>query len=284
MTKSASSKRSTVTTSELITRAFAEDMPGSDITTGSLNVKEKIGYAFLVAKSDLRLSGSELFEKSILHLAPGANIKWFFKDGDRVFKTQKIASLYGNLVPILTAERVALNFLGSLSGIATLTDRYVSARRKSHLKILDTRKTMPLYREWIRKAVLDGGGTNHRLNLSDAILIKENHIRIAGSVTAAISQIRAHHQGPIEVEVTNISETREAVAAGAEKILLDNMSNSELAQALDLVPDGIFTEASGNMTPERVAELSELDRLDSISVGSITHSAPAADISLLFDF
>jgi nicotinate-nucleotide pyrophosphorylase (carboxylating) len=274
-----------VTTHELIAQAFAEDLPGPDITTDNLKNKEKIGYAFLVAKSDLQLSGCELFEKSILFKAPEAHIKWFFKDGDRVLKTQKIASIYGNLIPVLTGERVALNFLGFLSGIATQTYSYVSAvEPSSKLTILDTRKTLPLYREWTKKAVRDGGGHNHRMNLSDAVLIKENHIRIAGSITLAVEQLRQHLNKTIAVEVTSLKEIEEALAVGAERLLLDNMSNAEIATALDTIPENVFVEASGNMTRERIAQLSQLEGLDAISVGAITHSAPQADLSLLFDF
>ncbi len=273
-----------MTTTELIEQAFNEDLPDKDLTTDNLLAKEKIGYAFLVAKDDIVLSGQELFEKSILHLAPQSHIKWYFKDGDTVLKTQKIASIYGNLLQVIKAERVALNFLGFLSGIATTTHQFTRARHSQHLQILDTRKTLPLYRTWIKKAVTDGGGTNHRMNLSDRVLIKENHIRIAGSITKAVEQIRRHYNGFMEVEVTNISELHEALQSGAQGILLDNMSFEQIREALEHIPEGVFVEASGNMTKERVAQLSELQRLNAISVGAITHSAPTADLSLLFDF
>lgn len=273
-----------MTPAELVAAAFAEDLPGIDVTTDHLQIKEKIGYAFLVAKADIKLSGTELFEQSIRHLAPTANLKWYFHDGDTVLKTQKICSIYGNLLPVLKAERVALNFLGYLSGIATLTHQFVNASRSERLQILDTRKTTPLYRYWAKKAVRDGGGTNHRIGLSDAVLIKENHIRIAGSITQAVEQIRRQWTQGIEVEVTTLEEVREALACGVERLLFDNMSNETLAQALALVPDNVKTEASGNMSVARVTELSQFARLDFISVGALTHSAPTADISLLFDF
>jgi len=274
-----------VTIHEIIAAAFAEDIPNRDITTDNLKITEKKGYAFLMAKADIKLSGSEIFEKCMHHQAPEAAVKWFFQDGDTILRGQKVASIYGNLLPILKGERVALNFLGFLSGIATSTHLFVSARAaNSKLQILDTRKTMPLYREWIKKAVRDGGGLNHRMNLSDGILIKENHIRFAGSISAAVTQIREKDKSPIEVEVSTLAEVVEAVSLGVSRLLFDNMSDEMIAEALDLVPEEIQTEASGNMTVQRVAKLSQLEGLDFVSVGAITHSAPTADLSLLFDF
>lgn len=270
---------------DLISDAFLEDLPDSDITTDNLTVKEQKGYAFLIAKSDIKLSGQDLFTKSILFTAPESQIKWHFKDGDTVLKNQKICTIHGNLLPVLKGERVALNFLGFLSGIATATHQYVSAcTGNSNLKILDTRKTLPGYRDLIKKAVRDGGGTNHRLNLSDAVMIKENHIRVAGGITAAVEQIRQATKNHITIEVSNLSEVREAVKLDVQRLLLDNMDNSTIKEALSFIPENIETEASGNMNLERVQQLAELEGLDFISVGAITHSAPTADLSLLFDF
>lgn len=269
---------------DLVELAFLEDLPQGDITTDHLETKEKKGHAFLIAKSDLRLSGKDFFNQSILFLSPTADIKWYFSDGDTILKTQKVASIYGNLLEIIKAERVALNFLGYLSGIATATQVHVSACAKnSQLKILDTRKTLSPYRPWIKKAVVDGGGHNHRQNLSDAVLIKENHIRIAGGITAAVQQIRKKVSTFIEVEVTNLDEVKEAVALDVQRLLLDNMTNEMIAEAVQLVPDSIETEASGNMTPARIQQLSAIEGLDFVSVGALTHSAPCADLSLLFE-
>ncbi|MBY0315562.1 MAG: carboxylating nicotinate-nucleotide diphosphorylase [Bdellovibrionales bacterium] len=271
-----------MTPEALIAEAFKEDLPGLDLTTDHLETKNIKGYAFLVAKSDLKLSGSLFFEKSIHHLSPQSQIRWFFKDGDTVLNQQKIASIHGNLLEILKAERVALNFLGHLSGVATLTYRYVSACGNSPLKILDTRKTLPLYREWEKKAVLDGGGVNHRMNLSDSAMIKENHIRVAGSIRAAVEQVRKGTQAHLTIEVTTLDEVRQAVEMNPQRLLLDNMNDDLLRQSLELIPESIETEASGNMTIERVRTLSQIEGLDFVSVGALTHSAPVADVSLLF--
>lgn len=278
-----------MTNHDLIRDAFLEDLPSGDVTTDNLDCKEKKGYAFLIAKSDIKLSGQDLFTQSIHFCAPEALVKWHFKDGDTVLKQQKICTIHGDLLPVLKAERVALNFLGHLSGIATLTHTYVSAcgdNRK--IKILDTRKILPGYRALAKKAVVDGGGVNHRLNLSDGIMIKENHIRVAGSITAAVEQIRAKTKSPMTVEVTNLAEVIEAVSLGAslgvQRLLLDNMNNPTLLEALKLMPEDMEAEASGNMDIERVRQISQFEGLDYISVGALTHSAPTADISLLFEF
>lgn len=273
-----------MTPQDLIARAFREDIPDGDVTTDNLEINEKKGYAFLIAKADIKLSGSELFEKSVLFQEPNAKIKWFFQDGDTILKTQKVASIYGNLVLLLKAERVALNFLGYLSGIATTTHLYASANTSPHMKVLDTRKTLPLYRDWAKKAVRDGGGFNHRMNLSDGVLIKENHIRLAGSISNAVERVRRHSQLPIEVEVTNLAEIRQAVDLGVHRLLLDNMSDSEIVEALEIIPESIQTEVSGNITPARIQKLAQIEGIDYVSVGALTHSAPTADLSLLFDF
>lgn len=273
-----------MTLKELIQAAFLEDLPNGDVTTDNLGIHDKPGFAFLVAKADIKLSGQDVFTAAIHHLDPQCQVRWFFKDGDTVLKNQKMASLHGNLLQIIKAERVALNFLGRLSGIATHTHLFVSRVGPTHLKILDTRKTLPGYRALEKKAVVDGGGYNHRMNLSDAVLIKENHIRLAGGITQAVNAIRSRHSGPMEVEVTTLEEVKEAIALDVQRLLLDNMSVAMTEQALALIPESIDVEASGNMTVERIRELSALKELDYVSVGALTHSAPVADISLLFDF
>jgi nicotinate-nucleotide pyrophosphorylase (carboxylating) len=273
-----------MTVHELIALAIQEDLPSGDITTDNLQLKEKSGHAFLIAKSDLKLSGKEFFTETMLTISATADLKWYFNDGDTVFKTQKVASIYGNLLEVIKAERVALNFLGFFSGIATLTNQFVSARApNSKLQILDTRKTLSPYRPWIKQAVVDGGGMNHRQNLSDAVLIKENHIRIAGGITQAVQQIRKHTKGFVEVEVTSLAEIQEAVQLDVQRLLLDNMSDEMIQQAVAIIPDAIETEASGNMTIARIKSLSQIEGLDFVSVGALTHSAPCADLSLLFE-
>lgn len=273
-----------MTLKELIAAAFQEDLPSGDVTTDNLGIQEKPGYAFLVAKADIKLSGQEAFTLAMHHLDSQCQVRWFFKDGDTVLRNQKMASIHGNQLQIIKAERVALNFLGRLSGIATHTHLFVSRVGPTHIKILDTRKTLPGYRALEKKAVVDGGGYNHRMNLSDAVLIKENHIRLAGGITKAVEAIRSRHSGPIEVEVTTLAEVEEAVALDVQRLLLDNMSVELTAQALERIPENIDVEASGNMTVERVRELTQFKEIDYVSVGALTHSAPVADISLLFDF
>lgn len=272
-----------MTTSELIKAALKEDMPSGDVTTESLAVKPRQGEAVLKAKSDLVLSGSPVFEQTLQFLEPNVKIKWLFEEGDFVYQGQNICSIEGNLIQILKAERVALNFLGKLSGIATYTRKFVKAVEGTKTQILDTRKTTPLFRELEKRAVIHGGGVNHRFNLSDAVLIKDNHISLAGGITKAVERIRDNCDFKIEVEASNLEQVKECVALNVDRILLDNMNNDLLDQAIALIPASIKTEASGNMTLERVKSVAELN-VDFISVGALTHSAPTADISLLFDW
>lgn len=272
-----------MTTVELIKAAIKEDLPGGDVTTESLAVKPRQGEAILKAKSDLVLSGSALFEQTMQFLEPNVKIKWLFDDGDFVFKGQNICSIEGNLIQILKAERIALNFLGKLSGIATTTRQFVKEVEGTKTRILDTRKTTPLYRDLEKKAVVHGGGVNHRFNLSDAVLIKDNHISLMGSITKAVERTRHNTDLKIEVEASTLDQVKEAIQLQVDRILLDNMNNELLTEALKLIPSTIKTEASGNMTLQRVKSVAQLG-VDFISVGALTHSAPNADISLLFDW
>lgn len=268
---------------ELIKHAFAEDIPSGDITTAGLGLKEKLGDAKLVAKEDLVLSGREVFTACVLSRDSGLNLKWQFKDSDFVLRGQTVCWIRGNLLTLLQAERVALNFLGHLSGVATLTRCFAQAVSKTECKILDTRKTTPLLRALEKQAVMDGGGANHRMSLSDAVLIKENHIRAAGSLTEAVRAIRSRSRAPIEVECAKLQEVDQAVAAGVQRILLDNMTTEQMREARAKIPAHMEIEASGNMTLERVAEVASTG-VDFISVGALTHSAPCADFSLLFEW
>jgi nicotinate-nucleotide pyrophosphorylase (carboxylating) len=268
---------------EKIRLAFQEDLPQGDLTTDSIFLEPKKGRARLVAKGDLVLSHRDLFELAIRFLNPETEIKWEFADGDLVLEKQTLCALQGNLVEILKAERVALNFLGHFSGIATLTRRFVNQVKHTKCRILDTRKTTPLYREMEKLAVLHGGGANHRMDLSSAVLIKENHIRAAGSISSAIRKVRDAVDAPIEIECSSASEVQEAARLRVERILLDNMTNEETAACLSVIPATIKTEASGNMTLDRVKAIAELG-VDFISVGALTHSAPCADLSLLFEW
>lgn len=268
---------------ELIRAAIKEDMPNGDVTTESLALKPRMGRARLKAKEDIVLSGAMAFEQSMQSLEPTCRIKWHFEEGDEILKNQIICTIEGDLVQILKAERVALNFLGHLSGIATHTRRFVKKIEGTKTKILDTRKTTPAFRDLEKRAVVHGGGVNHRMNLSTAILIKDNHISVMGGITNAINRVREHSNLPIEVEAANLEGVKEAVSMKVQRILLDNMDNDTLKKALEIIPAEIETEASGNMNLDRVASVAALG-VNYISVGALTHSAPCADVSLVFQW
>lgn len=270
-------------TLDLIKAAIKEDMPSGDVTTESLAMKPKQGEAILKAKEDLILSGANAFEETILFLEPQAKIKWQFNEGDLIYKGQNICAIEGDLIQILKAERVALNFIGKLSGIANLTRRFVKEVENTSTKILDTRKTTPLLRELEKRAVQHGGGYNHRFNLSDAVLIKDNHISLCGGITKAVTRLRQNCTLPVEVEASTLEQVKECVELKVDRILLDNMNNEMLKMALALIPKNIQTEASGNMTIDRVKSVAQLG-VHFISVGALTHSAATADVSLLFDW
>lgn len=268
---------------DLIKAALKEDMPTGDLTTESLALVPRPGRAKLIAKADLVLSGAAAFEQTIHALEPHARLKWHFEEGDSILKGQIVCTIQGDLIQILKAERVSLNFLMHLSGIATLTSQYVNLVKGTKCKILDTRKTTPGYRDLEKRAVVHGGGENHRINLSTAILIKDNHIAVMKGITKAVERTREHCALPIEVEASSLEDVKECVALGIHRILLDNMSNEVLTEALKLIPPTVMTEASGNMNLERVSSVAKLG-LDYISVGALTHSAPSADLSLMFDW
>ncbi|MFS4457832.1 carboxylating nicotinate-nucleotide diphosphorylase [Bdellovibrio sp. HCB2-146] len=268
---------------ELIRAAIKEDMPTGDVTTESLALKPRQGRAKLKAKEDIVLSGAAPFEQTMHALEPNCRVKWHFEEGDEILNGQIICTIEGDLVQILKAERVALNFLGHLSGIATHTHRFVKNVAGTKTKILDTRKTTPGFRELEKKAVVHGGGVNHRMSLSTAILIKDNHIAIMGGIKAAVTRVREHSNLPVEVEARTLQEVKEAVEMNAQRILLDNMDNEMLKQAIAMIPEGTETEASGNMNLQRVRSVAETG-VTYISVGALTHSAPCADVSLVFNW
>lgn len=268
---------------DLIQAALQEDMPTGDLTTECLALKPRFGQAILKAKQDLVLSGSGAFEQTMQTLEANVKIKWLFQEGEKVLRNQNICTLEGDLIQILKAERVALNFLGHLSGIATYTHQFVQQVQGTKTQILDTRKTTPGLRELEKKAVVHGGGQNHRMNLSAAILIKDNHISVMGGLREAVERVRSHATKPIEVECRTLAEVQTAVQLQVTRLLLDNMDNEMLREALKVVPPTIQTEASGNMNLERVRSVALLG-VDFISVGALTHSAPVADVSLLFDW
>lgn len=269
---------------DLIARAYQEDLPNGDMTTDNLGITDSTGRVRLIAKEDLVLAGLEVFDRCVRYIDPEAEIKWQFQDGDLVLDKQVICWIKGDLRKLLKAERVALNFLGHLSGIATLTRCYVQKTQGTSCKILDTRKTTPLFRELEKKAVVSGGAHNHRMNLSDATLLKENHIRAMGGIAQAIRALRSQvKQQPIEVECSNLQEVELAVRERVERILLDNMSDAEIHEAREKIPSFIQVEVSGNMTLDRIEKVAQLG-VDFISVGALTHSAPCADLSLMFEW
>lgn len=268
---------------ELIQAALQEDMPSGDLTTECLAIKPKMGRAFLKAKQDMVLSGTGPFEQTMQILEPSVKIKWLFEEGHKILKGQNICTLDGDLLQILKAERVSLNFLGHLSGIATYTHQFVQQVEGTKTRILDTRKTTPGLRDLEKKAVVHGGGLNHRMNLSAAILIKDNHISVMGGLKEAVERVRSHSTKPIEVECKTLDEVRTAVELNVNRLLLDNMDNEKLREVLKIIPHHIETEASGNMSLDRVRSVALLG-VNFISVGALTHSAPVADVSLLFDW
>ncbi|MDI6725936.1 MAG: carboxylating nicotinate-nucleotide diphosphorylase [Smithellaceae bacterium] len=266
---------------DLLLSALAEDLGPGDVTTESIVGEKETGCAEAVAKSEMVAAGLFLFEEAFLCLDPFMDVQCHVNDGDLVQPGAVLVRLEGNLRAILSAERVALNFLQRLSGIATLTRSYVQAVAGTGVWILDTRKTTPGLRSLEKYAVTAGGGYNHRYGLQDGVLIKDNHIWAAGGIKEAVRRARraAHHLLKIEVEVKNIAELEEALAAGAAVIMLDNMTIDQMTEAVALVAGRVPLEASGNVTLANVSAIAATG-VNFISVGALTHSAPAADISL----
>ncbi len=268
----------------LIKLALAEDIGPGDITTRAIVPKDRMAKAVFLAKEDGIVAGLEIAAEVFRHL--GRNVRFLagVKDGERVKKGKVIAAVAGPAAAIITGERVALNFLQHLSGIATLTDKYVSKVQspRSKVRILDTRKTIPGMRQLEKYAVKMGGGANHRMGLHDDILIKDNHIKIAGGIKKAVDGLRKHYRGgkSIEVEARTMAEVNEAIKARADKILLDNMDIARLKEAVKLCKKArIKTEASGGINLNNVKAIAKTG-VDYISVGALTHSAKALDISL----
>lgn len=266
---------------KIIKAALAEDIGTGDITTQATVSPKKKGRAQALAKGDFVVAGLEVFEAVFKVLDKNIKVKKWIADGSRVRKGDVIAEVAGRLASILQAERVALNLLQRMSGIATLTSRYVEAVRGTKAIILDTRKTVPGLRVLDKMAVRLGGGTNHRAGLYDAVLIKDNHIEAAGGITAAVLAQRKHLKKPmkIEVETKNLREVREALACGVDIIMLDNMTLAAMKKSVEFISGRALTEASGNVNLKRVREIATTG-VNMISVGELTHSVRAADISL----
>ncbi len=266
---------------ELIAKALAEDIGPGDVTSEAVIRAESVSVAAMLAKQDMVLAGLDVARAVFVDLDADIQFTSFAKDGDRLRAGTEIATLSGNTRALLAGERVALNLLQHLSGIATLTAKYVEALKGLKVEVLDTRKTTPGLRQIEKYAVRMGGGRNHRFGLYDGVLIKDNHIKAAGSITKAIESARtkAHHLLKIEVETKNLDEVREALAAKADIIMLDNMHVDTMREAVKLIAGQALVEASGNVTLETIRTIGETG-VDFISSGSLTHSAPAADISM----
>lgn len=266
---------------EIIARALAEDIGNGDATTDATVDPDRDGEAVVVAKEGFILAGYEVFLNVFLSLEPAVEFGVEYLDGDEVPKGATMFTLKGPLRTLLTGERVALNLLQRMSGIATLTSKYVGAVDGTRAAILDTRKTTPNLRTIEKYAVTVGGGRNHRFGLYDGILIKDNHIAAAGGITRAVESARssAPHMLKIEVECESIKDVKEALKARADIVMLDNMDIPTMSEAVKVVGGKALTEASGNMTLDRVRAVAETG-VDFISVGALTHSAPAVDISM----
>ncbi|HEY3389968.1 MAG TPA: carboxylating nicotinate-nucleotide diphosphorylase [Prolixibacteraceae bacterium] len=265
----------------IIDYALKEDIGSGDITTNSLIPLDLQARATMVAKSTGIIAGLAIAEYVFRTLSNDITWKTFVNDGDKVSKGDLILEISGSYRALLTGERVALNFMQRMSGIATMTANYVAELKDFKTKILDTRKTVPGLRLMDKYAVMAGGGTNHRIGLYDMVLIKDNHIKIAGGITNAVAQIKKNVPAgiKIEVETTSIEEVREALAASVDIIMLDNMSNSTMAESVKLINGRAKVEASGNMTIERLKQVAATG-VDYISIGMLTHSVAAFDISM----
>lgn len=266
---------------QIITLAFEEDVATGDITTNALIPENSRAVATLTMKANGIVSGLEIAGKVFSRLDKDIICTPYFKEGEKVSQGDVILKVEGNFRALLTAERTVLNILQRMSGIATATALYVKETEGTQTHLLDTRKTAPGMRILDKMAVKTGGGTNHRMGLYDLALIKDNHIKVAGSITRAVQQVREHITPGvrIEVETTCIEEVKEALTSGADIIMLDNMSTSLMAEAVRLVDKKAKTEASGNMTLGRIREVAATG-VDYISVGALTHSVTALDISM----
>lgn len=265
----------------LILQALREDISSEDVTTNAILRSACPGQAELICKQDGVIAGLPVFVRTFYLLDPNTEITCFCKDGDTVQKGQKLAVLKGDMRVLLTGERTALNYLQRMSGIATYTRNTAALLEGTNIKLLDTRKTTPNMRIFEKYAVRIGGGYNHRYNLSDGILIKDNHIGAAGGVAKAIALAKeyAPFVRKIEVEVENLDMVREAVEAGADIIMLDNMTVEQMKEAVALIDGRAETECSGNVTKENIASIAAAG-VDYVSSGALTHSAPILDLSL----
>ncbi|MGN0524284.1 MAG: carboxylating nicotinate-nucleotide diphosphorylase [Eubacterium sp.] len=266
---------------DYILNTLKEDITSEDVSTNAVMPEDKQGKADLICKQDGILCGLDVFIRTFELLDKTSHFETDFKDGDTVHKGDLIGVIYGDVKAILSGERTALNYLQRMSGIATMTREYMNELKGYKTVLLDTRKTTPNMRPFEKEAVRVGGATNHRYNLSDGVLLKDNHIGAAGSVTKAVQMAKAYAPfvRKIEVETETLEQVKEAVEAGADIIMLDNMDNDTMKKAIEIINGKAETECSGNVTKERLKEIAEIG-VDFVSCGALTHSAPIMDVSL----
>ena len=266
---------------KFIRLALEEDINSEDVTTNSVMPEYKKGDVQLICKEDGIIAGLGVFERVFTLLDPNTKVIFDVKDGDEVKNGQHLATVEGDIRVLLSGERTALNYLQRMSGIATYTKKVAKLLEGTKTTLLDTRKTTPCMRIFEKYAVKVGGGSNHRYNLSDGVLLKDNHIDAAGGVKEAIEAAKAYAPfvRKIEVETENLDMVKEAVEAGADIIMLDNMTPEEMAKAIEIIDGRAKTECSGNITKENIAKITAIG-VDYVSSGALTHSAPILDISL----
>ena len=266
---------------KFIRLALEEDINSEDVTTNSVMPEYKKGEVQLICKEDGIIAGLGVFERVFTLLDPETKVIFDVKDGDKVTCGQHLATVTGDIRVLLSGERTALNYLQRMSGIATYTSKVAKLLEGTKTILLDTRKTTPCMRIFEKYAVKVGGGCNHRYNLSDGVLLKDNHIDAAGGVKEAIEAAKAYAPfvRKIEVETENLGMVKEAVEAGADIIMLDNMTPEEMAEAVKLIDGRAKTECSGNVTKENIQKITAVG-VDYVSSGALTHSAPILDISL----
>lgn len=266
---------------DYILHALKEDITSEDVSTNAVMPQKKQGTAQLICKADGIICGLEVFERTFALLDSDFRFETEVKDGDAVKSGQLLGTLFGDIRALLSGERTALNYLQRMSGIATVTSEYAKELAGTKTVLLDTRKTTPNMRPFEKYAVTVGGGRNHRYNLSDGVLLKDNHIGAAGSVSNAIKMAReyAPFVRKIEIETETLEQVREALDAGADIIMLDNMDNATMKKAVEMIGTKAQTECSGNVTKERLKEIAEIG-VDFVSSGALTHSAPVLDVSL----
>lgn len=261
--------------------ALEEDINSEDVSTNAVMPAYQKGEVQLICKQDGIIAGLGVFERTFQLLDPETKVTFYVADGDTVKKGQLMATVTGDIRVLLSGERTALNYLQRMSGIATYTNEVAKMLEGTKTTLLDTRKTTPCMRVFEKYAVTVGGGKNHRYNLSDGVMLKDNHIGAAGGVKEAIAAAKAYAPfvRKIEVETENLDMVKEAVEAGADIIMLDNMTPDEMAEAIRIIDGRAETECSGNMTKENIKTITELG-VDYVSSGALTHSAPILDISL----